>query len=267
MAEGKARRDGLTGAQNLRTKHRIALDAPLDDILDLAEKRCGVPVAVLPRLGGDLAGAYVKDKSRCVILVNAEDPAPRMRFTLAHELGHHYFHHLERVPQLSGWGQITDTREEIRHAHDWWEVQANAFAAELLIPRPAVERWWAERGDPHIGLDTVVDLACAFGTSALMACIRLQTAEILTDANWAARLRDEINAGEHQALADCQAPYEDGLGAARETAPRIPPALAGTRLAAMARGDRSPEEIARKLGAPVAAFTEAMRGLGLVPRA
>ncbi len=53
-----------------------------------------------------------------VIEVPSRDPPHRQRFTVAHELGHAVLRH--EVPE------------------DRIEVEANAFAAELLLPRPAL---------------------------------------------------------------------------------------------------------------------------------
>lgn len=53
-----------------------------------------------------------------VIEVPSRDPLARQRFTVAHELGHATLRH--EVPE------------------DRIEVEANAFAAELLLPRPAL---------------------------------------------------------------------------------------------------------------------------------
>jgi hypothetical protein len=53
-----------------------------------------------------------------VIEVPSRDPAPRQRFTVAHELGHATLRH-----------EVPENRIE---------VEANTFAAELLLPRPAL---------------------------------------------------------------------------------------------------------------------------------
>jgi len=203
-----------------------------------------VPVAVLPRLEGDLAGGYYSRAGRCVIIINADDLPARMRFTLAHELAHHYFRHLERVPALRGAANIQDTRRDIAYAHDWWEVQANAFASELLIPEPAVACWDAQRTVTGIGLDAVADLACTFGTSLTMAAIRLGTAGLIADDAWVQRLKKEINAGHADAFVERYEPYEDGVSRARESAPRIPPALANTVFASHASGRRKVRDAA-----------------------
>jgi Zn-dependent peptidase ImmA (M78 family) len=264
---GQASRNGATGARNLRVRRGLPLDGRLPDLLTLVEDGCGVPVVVLPRLHGDLAGGYYKRGEKRVIIVNADDPVSRMRFTLAHELGHHYFHHLERVAELQGATSIQDTRADLRYAHDWWEVQANAFAAELLIPAPALKRWDEERTVKGVGLDAVADLACSFGTSLTMACYRLSTAGALPDDEWLERLKVEISSGEADHLLDVYEPLEDGLSRARECAPRVPPGLQHTVGAAVASGRRSVEDAAAVLGCDVAGFENTMADLDLLASA
>ena len=263
---GRAADNGATGAQNLRRKHGIPLDVPLPDLLALVERGCGVPVAVLPRLHGDLAGGYYKRGEKRVIIVNGDDPVARMRFTLGHELGHHYFHHLERVDELNGATSIQDTRAEINYAKDWWEVQANAFAAELLIPLPALERWERERTIPGFGLDAVADLACGFGTSLTMAALRLKIAGRI-DQEWYDRLKAEINAGHADHFVCEYEPYVDGLSEARDCAPRVPPALQGSKFAAIASGRRSVRSAAASMQRDPETLARRMAELDLLPSA
>ena len=263
---GKAADDGAAGARNLRTKHRLALGAPLPDLLVLVEHGCGVPVAVLPRLHGDLAGGYYKRGEKRVIIVNGDDPVSRMRFTLAHELGHHYFHHLERVPELRGATSIQDTRAELRYAHDWWEVQANAFAAELLIPGPALARWDGQRRTAGYGLDAVAELASEFGTSLTMAALRLKTADRI-EQEWYDRLKSEIYAGHADHFLDDYAPHQDELSRARECAPRVPDQLKNSSFAAVASGRRTAQAVASALGRDPEGTAQCMADLDLLPSA
>jgi Zn-dependent peptidase ImmA (M78 family) len=264
MAVGRARQAAETAAHRLRERHGIALHEPLPDVLGLAEECCEVPVVVLPQLGDDYAGGYFRKGGRAMILLNAADPVTRMRFTLAHELGHHYFRHLEHVDELWGRDRVRDKREDLLYPSGWWEAQANAFAAELLVPGPAIGRWADEWGDGSLGLDAIVDLASRFGVSALMACIRARS-EGLIDEEREARLRGEIAAGHHHELAEGYPAFEDALSAARAAAPRVPPALAESKLARMARGERSAEHVAAQLGYRPDAFTRAMGELDLLP--
>jgi Zn-dependent peptidase ImmA (M78 family) len=266
VARPTAAQRGTSGARNFRSRYGLLPDDPLECILRVAEELCEVPVAVLPHLGDDYAGGYFRKNGRAVILINAEDPASRMRFTLAHEIGHHYFKHLDRVPELRGQTQIRDTRAQLGGpaGHLWWEVQANAFAAEMLIPYAAVVRWDRERGSSPICLDTVVELACGFGTSPTMACIRLKSAGLIDEARERRFLR-EILDKEHLPFLECFEPFDDGIRQARENAPRVPATLSSSKLAAVARGDRSPADAARQLGRDPDSFAEAMRDLELLP--
>lgn len=77
--------------------------------------------------GNDKSGYY--DHENKIIYVNTKEPTQRQRFTIAHELGHALLHNetLPRESYKNDWG----TRQ-IK------EMEANRFAAELLMPRRAV---------------------------------------------------------------------------------------------------------------------------------
>jgi Zn-dependent peptidase ImmA (M78 family) len=228
-------------------------DGPLDDVLGLAEEGHGVPVGVLVLEGG-LAGAYLRRPRGALILLNGSEPAARLRFTLAHELGHHVLQH----------GQSVDTRAEISDPRRPMEVDANRFAAELLVPLPAVDTWLAGRSPAVVGLDDVVVLAARFGVSALVALFRLQAAGAVPDRARLGRIREEIESSAHldlrhrRRLPDLQ----DGLSAARERMPRVP---AGSALDAYARGVMGAERLAALVRASVAEARETMRTADLAP--
>jgi Zn-dependent peptidase ImmA (M78 family) len=68
------------------------------------------------------------------IWLNATEPEPRRRFTLAHELGHWVCQCLEgtAAPVMCRPKDVTESA--LRAV----EREANIFAAELLMPEPAV---------------------------------------------------------------------------------------------------------------------------------
>ena len=74
------------------------------------------------------------------ICLNARDVPARRRFTLAHEVGHWVCQCLEgrAAPVTAGRG-----RERRRAAARALEREANVFAAELLMPEPAVRAAFA----------------------------------------------------------------------------------------------------------------------------
>lgn len=111
--------------------------------------RSGLPIdpaRIATRLGLDVvealldenvAGALVKEQGRDpLILLNQEDSSNRKRFTCAHEIGHYVrrrdnldnFEYVDRRDFLASLGQDPD------------EIYANAFAANLLMPRDEVKR-------------------------------------------------------------------------------------------------------------------------------
>lgn len=113
----------------------------------------------------------LKDGSGYCITINASDPPTRQRFTIAHELGHYIFHR-----NLVGDG-VDDDRiyrsTEVGRYHNTaigpaQETEANAFAANLLMPHTLIKQERAE-----LGGDNVAELARRFGVSEQAMSIRL----------------------------------------------------------------------------------------------
>lgn len=89
----------------------------------------GVRVLGLPLLNG-ASGSYEATEAGPVIKVNRSEADVRQRFTVAHELGHHFLRH--------GKAFRDDSSNFSTLVRDWKEVQANRFAAELLMPEGAI---------------------------------------------------------------------------------------------------------------------------------
>lgn len=88
---------------------------------------------------------------------NISESQERQRFTIAHELGHYASGHM-----TAGQVLFRDTTETFTgRVYDPQEVEANRFAAELLMPEKYVQN--AIQRD---GIKTVQDLAKQFGVSA-----------------------------------------------------------------------------------------------------
>jgi Zn-dependent peptidase ImmA (M78 family) len=66
------------------------------------------------------------------IFINHADPIRRKRFTLAHELGHYMLHR-----DLIGDGLIDDAMYRSKLG-EWYERQANRWAADILMPAAIV---------------------------------------------------------------------------------------------------------------------------------
>ena len=229
---------GAKRARRTREALRLDLAAPLDCVLTLVEASLELPV-VIAALPAGIAGCCWRDGERVVLWVNGTHAQVRQRFTLAHELGHLRCGHdgtmaVDTFATLAG--QTTDSRE----------VQANAFAAELLAPAGGVRAMLA--GQPT--LEDVVLVAARFGISTIAALYRLNTLGL---APRYGRLRREIDARLHDEVWLRLRPVAvtDAITvAARDprSLPRLSPALAGSALAAMIAGAASVGDAAAAAG-------------------
>jgi Zn-dependent peptidase ImmA (M78 family) len=107
----------------------------------------------------DSFGFLLIEEDRPTIYVNANQSLGRRRFTIAHEVGHYYLNHqnsniLKRDPESS---RGTNPQE----------IEANAFAAELLMPEEYFSFLYLDAG---LG---VQELAEEFGVSVDAATYRI----------------------------------------------------------------------------------------------
>lgn len=88
---------------------------------------------------GDLSGALVRTDEETFIGVNSQHHPNRQRFTVAHELAHFFLHKGMRLHiDKNIWVNWRD--DESSKAVQWQEIQANQFAAELLMPTAFLKR-------------------------------------------------------------------------------------------------------------------------------
>jgi uncharacterized protein DUF955 len=191
-----------------------------------------------------------------LVVVNGRQPLVRQRFTLAHELGHHRMGH----------GYVVDDPAAIAgRARSRAEVAANAFAAELLLPRAAVA-------------SGASGTCAARSRSSTSCCSAMSTASALRRraTRWRARawcatrrakraLDAEIADGMHVRLVRWLGlePLADGLADAAAALPRIPSALRGTALGDHLAGAIDEHELAQRVGAARGAVIAMLRALGL----
>src|SRR5690606_32070711 len=131
-------------------------------------------------------------------------------------------------------------------------IQANAFAAELLVPLAAVKRLLG----PDPSLEELVVLGAHYGVSAWVALFRCQTAELLTEEH-GARLREQLEEGRHLELAARMDLPELDDGLARiERLPYLSRSLEGSALAGILAGEVSVDDAAQAAGCEA----DALRG-------
>lgn len=103
---------------------------PPVNVLALAQDE-GIRV-VFKELEDKISGMLVQNGAETVIGVNSRHHENRQRFTLAHELAHHHLH--ASNPTVYVDGMMVHFRGEEPHGSAPIEIEANAFAAELLMP-------------------------------------------------------------------------------------------------------------------------------------
>lgn len=85
----------------------------------------------------DVSGILVRDTDRHVIGVNSAHPQVRQRFTVAHEVGHRALHPgRELIVDVPVRYNLRDKTSSM--ASDLEEIEANSFAAALLMPEQMI---------------------------------------------------------------------------------------------------------------------------------
>jgi len=198
-------------------------DGPLPDLVPLLEDGLGVQVIVariraLTTLSTDLTdpvsdprpvAATVASDGVPFVFVNAGRPVVLQRFALVHAFAHLVLGHGDVLDESIGWSRANPR-----------EAAANDFAEEFLAPVRAVERWYGRRAaSPRSpSLDTLLELANAFGISAWAALFRSRAAGRLNPKQFAA-LRGQMRGLEWQLL-----PRQAFLGGLKDTLAHLTPA-------------------------------------------
>lgn len=128
--------DAQVRAKNARKGFIGILPVPLEQIA----RRERIKVDLVP-LDDELSGMSFIKNDLAVIVLNLNHHPNRRRFTLAHEIGHHLLH----KPYLTNnvhVDKIVLNRDVVSaQGLDTKEMEANAFAAELLMPESELRRY------------------------------------------------------------------------------------------------------------------------------
>lgn len=113
------------------------VDAPVD--VEAIANAKNIVVKQEP-LDDDTSGVLIRKSNKAVIGVNQFHHPNRQRFTIAHELGH-YFLHREGKQDGSTMVFVDYRNNKSSVGEDQQEITANAFAAELLMPKKVLEHY------------------------------------------------------------------------------------------------------------------------------
>lgn len=142
---------GAVAAQRLLEENSVTA-LPVN-VRTLARKFASILHDPLP---GDVSGMLVPNpdgSKKWVIVLNKSHTQERQRFTLAHELGHILLHQYTS-PHADGAQRVRFRDSQSATGTDREEVEANQFAAELLMPRElmlsklrdlGIDAWDSER--------------------------------------------------------------------------------------------------------------------------
>ncbi len=89
--------------------------------------------------GDNISGILLREDNKSIIGVNSTDPPNRKRFTIAHEFGHYMMHqgnavHIDRTFKVNFRDKSSSLANNIE------EIEANAFAAALLMPEKKIKQ-------------------------------------------------------------------------------------------------------------------------------
>ncbi len=154
--------------KELLQKAKVSKPAiPVDDIAMLLD--IDVRYAALV---GNISGLFYTENGKSIIGGNSLHSPVRQRFTVAHEIGHYYLKHkgdffVDR--------RILFRSENSKDINPKEEIEANAFAASLLMPEEMVMNEIMKNELWDSDADTVVHkLATIFEVSTQAMEIRLQ---------------------------------------------------------------------------------------------
>ncbi len=161
---------------------RFNISAPPVDVKKIVK---GLSIQINEGDLGEISGLVFSKGTQVIIGVNEKHSQNRQRFTIAHELGHHYLH--SQSPLYVDKVFSVRLRDHVSsEAVNPEEIEANAFAAELLMPSKMIME------DIHAqtnfidyekdGLDSVLKaLASRYEVSEQAMTIRLMNLGVIRD--------------------------------------------------------------------------------------
>jgi Zn-dependent peptidase ImmA (M78 family) len=127
-----------------------------------------------------VSGILVVRGDEGIIAVNQNHHRNRQRFTIAHEIGH-FLIHRESTSQFIDSSPVFFRGPAAAEGTDKQEIEANQFAAELLMPEDVLTQRLGNRPMDAFDENAVRRLASLFGVSAQALTIRLTRLNLVAD--------------------------------------------------------------------------------------
>ncbi len=173
-----------------RSRPSAEIEAKAQQVLrDTATFQAPVPIETVAErlnlrvepanLGKDVSGVLVVADGRGTIGYNSDHHPVRYRFSIAHEIGHFMLHQAKAPIFIDKSYTIYLRDGKSSSGEDYQEVQANQFAAALLMPEPLVREALASNGIDLADEMALFTLAETFEVSAQAMTFRLVNLGIL----------------------------------------------------------------------------------------
>lgn len=129
------------------TLHQHGLHSIPVDLIALAN-RLGIKVNNAKFSEPNLAALLSKRGSNVWILLDEASHPHRKRFSIAHELGHHFLHletDGEMIDRDTNFFRVNEYASKEITQERLKEIEANQFAAALLMPERLIRQSWQDR--------------------------------------------------------------------------------------------------------------------------
>lgn len=165
----KSRDPRKRAAEVLREANVTTIPIPVDTIAQQA----GITLRYMA-LDDSLSGMIFMQEGVPTVVVNSLHHANRRRFTIAHELGHFELHMSTIGADVHVDKRFLARDENSSTGFDKKEIEANLFAAELLVPRQLLlDELRGRTVDVEMDDELLGELADKFGVSKQMMAIRV----------------------------------------------------------------------------------------------
>ena len=145
MSHRPRRRAIQKACNKLLQKHSVT--SPPVCVEEIARKE-GIRIFVDEDLDEDISGFLYRHRDTGpLIILNKDQSETRRRFTIAHELGHFVLHDDNSTtvsPFLGSDNNVRFRSHLTSQGIDTDEIEANQFAAQLLMPVDLIEQWILE---------------------------------------------------------------------------------------------------------------------------
>lgn len=229
----------VQSANAFRERHGLG-DAPIRDIIQVAEDFSGAQVMTLPfPQGYDAFTMQHAESGLTIIAVGTTDNYERQRFSVAHEIGH-----------LESGALSPDVHSHPDYTRSPDEVWADEFARHLLIPAGAIDRYFTDAGAVRgsLSIEGLSDLVRIFAVSPMVGLIQLR------DTRWISQAEFDAWSNAQPAWTGRRLAVTFGWGSEREAmvrgsqTPRRPTHVVRAATTAYADGRSSLESLAQISG-------------------